>query len=274
MLKRLVVFAVLTTLLAVGAGLYTRQAVTQAIDGATLSGKAALAVGRGESEVSLVSHDSFEGVDSLTAAVGRYTIVEATPISKNSYILDQYSIGTWYKFRVHRFTKQNPLPPCTDCSAMPDPPADQLPLNSDEMMVLHAGGTQVVDGIIFHVTVPDFPDFTLNQRYLLFIDYDATKKVGLVSPGPPGVYMVNGTGGLVHVYSAEPDDTIGSGLTASYANNANTLYTALNPPSQPPSGCDPAAQQACNARGGGYYWEPFSCTCEFDPCLAKPWLCP
>jgi len=274
MLKRLVTLAVLTTLFAVGVGLYSRRAVTQEIDGATLSGKAALALARGESEVNLVSHDSFEGVDSLEEALSRYTVIEATPISKNSYILDQYSIGTWYKFRIHRTIKQNPLPACSDCSSMPDPPADQLPLNWDEIMVLHGGGIQIVEGVTFHVTVPDFPDFTLNQRYLLFIDYDASKKVAFVSVGPPGIYIVNGFGNLSHVYEADPDDTIGSGLAANYGNNANTLNNALNPPPPPPA-CDPVQEQNCWNQGGS--WDSFNCFCNYepppDPCGGYMWYC-
>ena len=270
MLKRLTLLAVLSTFFAAGVGFYSRSAVMQAPDGSTLSGKAALALQRGESEVNLVVHDSFDGVDSLDAALARYTVVEATPISKESYVLDQFSIGTWYKFRIHRTIKQNPLPTCADCSSVPDPPAGAS-LNWDEMMVLHAGGVQVVDGVTFHVTVPDFPDFSLHQRYLLFIDYDATKKVGMVSVGPPGVYMVDGYGQLAHVYEAAPDDPIGSGLAANYGNNANTLYNALNPPPPPPP-CDPYEEQSCWNRGGT--WDSYSCYCyEPNYCGGYLWYC-
>jgi hypothetical protein len=258
MLKRLVTLAVLTTFIAVGVGLYSRGALTQQIDQATLSGKAALAIGRGEYEVNMVNHDSFEAVNSLNDALARYTIVEATPIAKNSYVMDQYSIGTWYKFRINRWIKQNPLPACSDCSSMPDPPAGTS-LNWDEMMLLHGGGVQVVDGVTFHVTVPDYPDYSLNQRYLLFIDYDPDKKVGMVSIGPPGIYIVDGYGNLAHIYDAIPDDTIGADLAASYGNNANTLNNAINPPPPPPT-CDPYLEQDCWNRGGT--WDSFSCYCN------------
>ena len=270
MLKRLATLAVLTTLIAVGITWYSRGAGTQEIDAATLSGKAALAIGRGEYEVNMVSHDSFEAVDSLDEALARYTVVEATPISKTSYVMDQYSIGTWYKFRINRFLKQNSIPPCTDCSAMPEPPAGTS-LNWDEMMVMHGGGLQVVDGVTFQVTVPDYPDFSINQRYLLFIDYDPNTKVGMVSVGPPGIYLVNGYGTLSHVYEADPDDPIGSGLAASYGNNANTLNDALNPPPPPPT-CDPYEEQACWNRGGS--WDSWSCYCnEPSGCGSYMWNC-
>jgi len=226
MLKRLIALAALTTSLALGVVWYSHGAFTQTIDDATLSGKAALAVSRGESEVHLGINDSWDSVNTLDAALSRYTVVEATAISKQSYVLDQYGIGTWYRFRIERTVLQNSLPACSSCGAMPDVPADTPALNSNEMMLLRAGGIQVVDGVTFFVTVPDFPDFSINQRYLLFIDYDPATKVGLVSVGPPGVYMVNGSGGLSHIYESDVDDPIGSGLAATYSNNANTLYNA------------------------------------------------
>ena len=37
--------------------------------------------------------------------------------------------------------------------------------------------------------------------------------------------------------------------------------------------CDPVPQQECLARGGIYYWDSETCTCQADPCLQKPWLC-
>lgn len=272
MLKSLVWLAVLTTGLALGVGLYSRAAVTQEVNGATLSGKAALAIARGDSEVHLGINDSYESIDSVAAALSRYTVVEATPLSKNSYVLDQYGIGTWYRFRIERTITQNPLPSCNDCGSMPDPPGDTPGLNWNEIMVLRAGGVQIVDGITFFVSTPDFPEFTLSQRYLLFIDYDPVKKVGLVSVGPPGVYMVNGNGGLSHVYEFEgEDDPIGSGLVASYGNNANTLYNAFNPPPPPPE-CNSWERDACWNQGGS--WDESSCYCNApNNCGGYVWYC-
>lgn len=271
MLKRLIALAALTTSLALAVALYSHGTFSQAIDDATLSGKAALAVARGEWEVHLGINDSWESVNTLDAALSRYTVVEATPVSKKSYVLDQYGIGTWYRFRIDRTFKQNPLPACSTCGAMPDPPADTPALNWNEMMVLRAGGVQVVDGVTFFVNAADFPDFSLNQKYLLFIDYDASKKVGLVSVGPPGVFMVNGSGGLAHIYTSEVDDPICSRLASTYGNNANTLYNALNPPPPLPE-CDPVEEQNCWNTGGT--WNFSSCYCTSNnTCGGFMWNC-
>lgn len=272
MLKRLVVLAVFITAIAIAIGLYSRGTVTQGqgVDPATLSGMAAQAQVEGRSEFSFARNIMYEGVDDLTNALSNYTVVDAMPTLKQSYVLDEFSIGTWYKFTVNYTIKQNPMVVCSQCSSnIPDPPAELLPLNTNEILVLHPGGSQSVDGIPFTVTVPEFPDFNLNQRYLLFLDFDATRKVGTVSVGPPGVYVIDGSGNLLHIYDANPDDTIGSGLAANYGNNANTLRNALNPP--PP--CDPVQEQNCYDSGGD--WNPTTCHCHvpIDPCTRKPWLC-
>jgi len=271
MVKRLIAFALFATVLAIGIGLYSRRAATQDIDPATLAGMAAQAQAQGQSEVDLAKDVSWEGIDDLNSALSRYTVVDAVPIAKQSYVLDEFNIGTWYKFRLNYTIKQNPLVTCSQCSSnIPDPPAELLPLNANEILVLHPGGSQLVNGITVNVTVSEFPDFTLNQRYLLFIDLDSTRSVATVSVGPPGVYLVDGNGRLVHVYDANPDDTIGIGLAASYGSNIETLKNAINPPPPPPSGCDPAQEQNCYDTGGN--WDSSTCRC-FNPCDQKPWLC-
>jgi hypothetical protein len=272
MVKRLIAFALFTTVLAIGGGLYGRRAVTQDFDLATLAGMAAQAQAQGQTEVVLGKDISWEGVDDLNSALSRYTVVDAVPIAKQSYVLDEFSLGTWYKFRLNSILKQNPLVTCSQCSSnMPDPPAEMLPLNANEILVLHAGGSQLVNGVTVIVTVSEFPDFTLNQRYLLFIDFDAGRSVATVAVGPPGVYLVDANGRLVHIYEADAEDTIGSGLAANYGSNIDTLRNALNPPPPPPpSGCDPVLEQNCYDSGGN--WNSSNCSC-FNVCFQKPWLC-
>lgn len=272
MLKRLIALAMLTTALAVGVGMYGRRASTQDIDPATLAGLAAQAQAQGQSEVDLTKDISWESVDDLNTALARYTVVDAVPVARQSYALDEFNIGTWYKFRINSTIKQNQLLTCQQCSTnIPDPPAELLPLNADEILVLHPGGSELINGVTITATVSEFPDFTLNQRYLLFIDLDASRRVATVSVGPPGVYLVDANGQLVHVYEAEPDDTIGSGLAANYGSNINTFNNAINPP--PPSTCDPLQEQDCYDNGGS--WDASTCRCTLppDPCMRKPWLC-
>ena len=270
MLKRLIALALFTTAIAIGIGLYSREAGTQTYDTTTLSGMALQAQAEGQSQVGVAKNVMYEGVDDLNSALSAYTVVEATATTKQSYILDEFNIGTWYKFTLNSTIKQNPMVVCSQCSSgIPDPPSALLPLNSNEILLLHPGGSHPVEGIPFTVTVPQFPDFNLNQKYLLFLDFDSTRKVGTVSVGPPGVYFVDASGNLVHVYDADPEDVIGAGLAANYGNNANTLRNALNPPPT----CSSSQEIACSDSGGT--WNPTTCYCTpaFDPCLRKPWLC-
>lgn len=272
MLKKMVALAVVITVIAIAIVSTSRRTVTQGqgVDPATLSGMALQAQAEGRSELGVARNIMFVGVNDLTSALSTYTVVDAVASSKQSYALDEFNIGTWYKFTLNYTIKQNPIVACTQCSSnIPDPPQELLPLNSNEILVLHPGGSATVEGIPFTVTVPEFPDFNLSQRYLLFLDFDANRKVGTVSVGPPGVYLIDSSGNLIHVYDATPDDPIGSGLAASYGSNANTLRNALNPP----PGCDPALQQSCYDDGGT--WDAATCHCQmpFDPCLKKPWLC-
>ena len=269
MLKRLLALAAVTTIIAIVVGAYSRGAVTQEVDEATLSGMAWQAQARGEYVVSQAKHVFYEGVDTLDGAIARYTIVEATPIAKQSYVLDDFNIGTWYKFRIDSMIKQNPLPACTSCTTITNPPGD-MPLGAGEMLLIHPGGTQLVNGVTFTFTVPEFPDFNLQQKYLLFVDYDASRGVAAVSVGPPGVYRVDSYGNLSHIYEPETDDAIGSGLFTQYGNNINNFKNALNPPQ--PTTCDPYEEQYCYDQGGT--WNASTCYCRiYDPCLRKPWLC-
>src|SRR5205807_4323265 len=153
---------------------YSHKAFTQTQSGVpedqigTLNGFALEAQGQGDTEINLGEGILFEGTLDLNAAISNYTVIAATPISQNSYVLDPYSIGTWYKFRVNETLAQKPLRQCADCPPIPDPPADMLPLNPGEILILKPGGSQVVNGVTINIGVSDFPDFTLNQQYLLF----------------------------------------------------------------------------------------------------------
>jgi hypothetical protein len=274
MLRRLFALSILITAIALVIGLHKHASVSrgQSVDPATLSGIAVQAQADGQTEIALAKNLMYEGVDDLNGAISRYTIVDAVPIAKQSYVLDEFNIGTWYKFRLNYWIKQNPQVSCTQCSSnIPDPPADMLPLNSNEILVLHPGGSQVVNDVTISFTVPEFPDFNLNQRYVLFIDFDSSRQVGSVSVGPPGAYVVDASGRMLHVYDADPEDTIGSGLAAGYGSNADTFRNALNPP--PPSTCDPLQEQNCYDAGGSWNSSTCSCYVPQDPCTRRPWLC-
>lgn len=241
MLKRLIFVALFCTGVVLGAGLYSRVVFQQSTpEQGTLQAMAFDAKAGGETEVYLTKNILFQGVDNLDLAISKYTIVEATPLLSNSYITNPASIGTWYKFRVDGVLSQKPWPQCSECTTADDPPADFLPLNSDEIAILHPGAVKLVDDVTFFQDVPDFPDFSIGQKYLLFLDYDSTKKVGSIGAGPVAIYMITGYGTLVPVYQAETEtnNPIASEFASRYGNSVDLLSIALgNPaPPTPPSG--------------------------------------
>lgn len=277
MVRKFITLAVLSTVIALGIMRYSHSAATQSQGDVpedqigTLNGFALAAQEQGDTEVNLGEGIIFDGTLGLDPAVSNYTVIAATPISKNSYVLDPYSIGTWYKFQVNETLAQKPLSQCAGCPPIPDAPADMLPLNPGEILVLQPGGSQVVNGITINIGVSDFPEFTLNQKYLLFINLDAARNVGSVELGPTGVYMIDASGNLSPVFQADPgENPIADDLAARYGSNLSQLRAALNPAPPPPS-CDPNSEQSCYDMGGD--WDDSSCTCYRDPCTRKPYLC-
>jgi len=279
MVKKFIALTVLCTLLAIGISLYSSKASmqTQTIPEdqlGTLHGFAMDAQSRGEYEIDLAKTIIFEDAVSLDAAIANYTVLAATPIAKQSYVLDNYSIGTWYKFRVNETLAQKPLMLCSGCpSPIPDTvPPDMLPLNAGEILVLQPGGSQLVDGVTINISVADFPDFTLNQKYLLFLNLDASRSIGSLQVGPAGAYMVDNYGGLSPIFQLESgDNPVWDGLTAQYGSNLNQLRNTLNPPPPPPT-CDQVEEQSCYDRGGTWIFN--GCYCREpnpDPCTQQPW---
>lgn len=227
----------------------------------------------GRNEINSAVNVEFDDVDSLDEAISRYTVIVAEPIARRSYVVDDLFLETWYKFRVSETLSQRTPYRCPECTpaAVTDPPADMLPLNPNEILIHTAGGEVTIDGVSITETVADLPAFMTSQRYLLFLNYDASRKLGGIPIGPRGAYMVIGSDTLspVHV-DAEgiPVDTfIAEGLRTQYNNRLSLLRSALNPP-PPPPGCDPMEEQACYSRGGT--WNP-GCYCT-EACQQWPWL--
>ncbi|MDX6693327.1 MAG: hypothetical protein QOF02_930 [Blastocatellia bacterium] len=240
MVRRFIALAVVCTLIAIAIGLYNRGVLSQATvdpsEFGTLHDIAAGAAASGETEVHYSVHPMYEGVDNFDQALDRYTIMEATVIDKRSYILDATAIGTWNKFKINAVLTQKPLPQCPTCSSVADPPADMLPLNSDEFVLLHGTASQIVEGVTLFAHEDEFPDFMFNQKYLIFMDFDATKRAGSAKLGPGGVFMVNADGTLTPVTEEDPgENPLVDAIAARYGNSIFRFRAALNPVSIDPN---------------------------------------
>jgi hypothetical protein len=282
MLKRFIALALASTALALAAMFYARAGAVQTggeVDGSllTLSGRAAAASAQGELIVNNMTSGYFDQVETLDDAFARYTVLVAEPVLSRSYVIDDVGVGTWYKMRVSETLSQKPPFQCAECGpvALPDPPADLLPLNADEILIYRAGGTVEVGGVTFNYEVEQFPAFNVSQKYLFFLTYDSTKRVASAAVGPTGVFAVTSPD-LLNSTLTDADglvisNAVTDGMSARFGNSLTQLRNFFNPP----PACDPdgSLQASCWDEGGT--WNQTSCYCRpaFDPCTRKPWLC-
>jgi hypothetical protein len=132
---------------------------------------------------------------SLDDALVHYTTVIAKPRSQYSQFTPlSKEIQTWYKFEVLDFLSQPRNSRCADCSFAKDIPPQLLPVRSDEIVVVRNTGTVVSDGVTVTTSDATFPDFKMNQPYLLFLSLDLETRVGLIEIGPAGVSTIESSG--------------------------------------------------------------------------------
>ena len=139
------------------------------------------------------------GAADLNHALSRFTVVIATPIESRSYIIDPYMLVTWHKFRVVETLTQRPVPECPSCPQLMTPPDELLPLNENEILLPRPSGTVIIDGVSVTASEGGFPPFLPSQRYLLFIDLDASRRIGRLSMGRYGVFTVSADGSIRHI---------------------------------------------------------------------------
>jgi len=225
------------------------------------------AIANGESQVSSGIIGETAEVATFDEAKTYYSVFVARADSKQSLITDPFVISTWWRFTVTETLSTIAPHICvgSDCA----PPADVAAASGSQLLVPLAGGTVVKNGVVVNFKLQDFPDFTIGQSYLLFVDYDSTRRVGAPALGPLGVFSVNSDGTVTALagISDLKDD-----IALRFGNSLSQIRTALGSGgSTPPSGCNPTTEQFCYSRGGD--WDSSTCSCFIDPCIRKPWIC-
>lgn len=225
------------------------------------------ALANGESEVTNAIVGEHEEVPTFDQAKTFYSVFVARADARQSLLLNPFVISTWWRFTVTETLSVVAPHLCVNNRCAP--PAGVAAASGSQMLVPKSGGAIVKDGVLVDLQLQGFPDFTIGQSYLLFVDYDAAAKVGAPALGPIGVFAINANG-TVTALSATSD--LKDDIATRFGNSLSQIRTALGAGgSNPPSGCDPAAEQACyNALGE---WDSTTCSCFNDPCLQKPWLC-
>ena len=243
----------------------TRAMVTQQGSAApgSLDEKVEQAIANGQDLIMspiLVRHEAVEGFDE---AQTYYTIVVVKALSSQSLAISPYNIETWFRFELQEVLSAQPPHLCVN-SACAFPAGVAAPAGN-EILVPRAGGIIVRNGVTIDMRWSEFPDFTVGQTYLLFIDYDATARIGVPAIGPVGVFLVNAYGTLTPIL---PEETgLREDVAARFGNSLHQLRAALNPPT---SSCDPIQEQNCYNQGGS--WDPSMCYCSGgSPCTDVPW---
>lgn len=157
----------------------------------TLKWHAKKAKEKGEKEVKVATPIyNYATVNSLDEAAAHYYIYIAQPVEIKTVISSPKNITTWYKFRIIEDLSKENLQFCSTCSSVINPPEDMLPLKENEILIPKAGGTVDIDGVRVTKEENDFPQFSTSHTYLLFLDLDASKKIGKFSMGPNGVFEI------------------------------------------------------------------------------------
>jgi len=122
---------------------------------------------------------------SLDEALKDATVFLAEPIDRKVY-WDGYYTVSWWKFKITATLSRVPASTeCLPCWRPDNPPADWLPLPSDEIIFTKYGGTITRDGVRVTTIEADFPDFVEHQSYLLLLvtgdDNIASARMGAMS---------------------------------------------------------------------------------------------
>lgn len=123
----------------------------------------------------------------LDQALEIYDLVIGEFVSSKSFATDDNgTIQTWYKFKVHETVSQAKR----RVSKIDSPPAELLPLASDEILIWKSGGTVEIDGMEVEMQNLEFPPFENSKKYLLVLALDPAKQAGTVEVGPGGALLV------------------------------------------------------------------------------------
>lgn len=210
----------------------------------------------------LYHYGSAEGTND---AFSKYSVVVARPVSSDSYVWDSENqiIGTWYKFAIDETLSTRPFPVCDTCQASPDPPSG-MTASSNELLVPKFGGVVAINGVTLTSSDPNFPNYQSSQRYLLFLEIDSSKRVGLLAAGPIAAFSVSSAGVLTPV--TQMGSVLADEIAQSYGNSLSAIRAALAgstpTPTPTPTPCSVANQviNACTNNGG--VWDPETCTCN------------
>lgn len=211
----------------------------------------------------LAQHEDVTGMDQAKA---NYSVLVARADSKQTLQTSPFNIATWFRFTVTEVLSTQAPFVCVNGRCTP--PAGVAGPGASELLLPKAGGSVVVNGVQVELALQGFPDFALGQSYLLFIDYDASSRLGAPVLGSIGVFSVDASGNLASI-SPESND-LKTDIATRYGNSLSQVRAAFGSPT---TGCNTLQEQQCYNGGGS--WDSGTCQCFYyneDPCPIR-WKC-
>lgn len=149
----------------------------------------------GKQEIHLLpSIPYYASVNSLDEALVNYSTVLAKPVSTHVQLnSESQNLETWYKMQVVDFLSQpNQSKPCSACRSRQGEtiPPNVIPTLENEFVLVKNTGSLVFDGIKVTSSDATFPDFEVNQTYLLFLSLDLSTRIAAIELGPAGVAKI------------------------------------------------------------------------------------
>ena len=159
---------------------------------------ASRAKAKGQTKVSLPApHTEYLGSSASTTldkALSVYTAVIAIPTFEKSYVVNSEDIETWVRFNIVDVVSKADSPACPGCD-VPQPPEEFSKVNDNEFVMARTGGAVTIDGVNVEMKDPQFPDFQVGKKYLLFISRYPSG-AALIGIGPGGILSVGDEGKL------------------------------------------------------------------------------
>ena len=135
----------------------------------------------------LIEYLGDAGTISVEEAFSYSTVVVVHLVSKQSTYSDA-DITTWNKFAIDETLSEAKHIMCPGC-VLPSPPATLLPLSAGEFLLPKTGGTANIDGVEVQQFLEDYPEYELNQKYVLLITLYLSG-IARTFGGPVGVFKV------------------------------------------------------------------------------------
>jgi hypothetical protein len=196
--------------------------------GLTLQERVGLAKLRGERKVVIPKSygtSFYAGFKDLETAAAVYSIVIAQPVAMINRTTDDGRVVTSYKFKTLEVLSE-PVSPPSPFTFHGSLPAEFQPFDNDEFLLTTLGGTMNIDGVEVATKYDDFEPFALANKYLLFLNFDSSKKVGGLGMGPLSALVV-GDEGSMRTLDNQPHHAVKRAVDAKFGNSIERLKDYL-----------------------------------------------